>query len=430
MPLSDRKNKTIVLFNYDWDLIEFNKLIDTWPQTSSGFDLFSFPSNTRLIWFDIERYCSLVALHSKLSGAQAVISNHEQFGALCAAIIAEKMHWPGTPVKAILACQHKLYARQILQKVAPEANVKFKRLSSGYREKITEKIQFPKFVKPLKAAFSVLAKKIESYEELETHTKFNESELWIIKHLVEPFERIFQSHFPGSESAHSLILEEPIIGQHFCLNGYFYKNCIKNLGVVGAVMYPKTNAFMRFEYPSSLSIDKIEEAEKIAEVFMKEIGFFHGMFNMEFIIERNTNKIKVVEFNPRMASQFADLYERVDGLKMHAMALSLAHGLDPKKISKVLPNANCAASFVYRIFDKNNRKPPISKKTRDSFFKKFPSALLFEFPKSDRQMERDFKWTGSYRYGVMHLGGDSFSDLKEKCENASKFLGWESPYID
>ena len=55
MPLSDRKNKTIVLFNYDWDLIEFNKLIDTWPQTSSGFDLFSFPSNTRLIWCDSER---------------------------------------------------------------------------------------------------------------------------------------------------------------------------------------------------------------------------------------------------------------------------------------------------------------------------------------------------------------------------------------
>ena len=43
-----KHNKTLVLFSYDWDRIEFRKLSREWAQLRAGFDLFSFPSNVRL----------------------------------------------------------------------------------------------------------------------------------------------------------------------------------------------------------------------------------------------------------------------------------------------------------------------------------------------------------------------------------------------
>ena len=43
-----KHNKTLVLFSYDWDRIEFRKLSREWAQLRAGFDLFSFPSNARL----------------------------------------------------------------------------------------------------------------------------------------------------------------------------------------------------------------------------------------------------------------------------------------------------------------------------------------------------------------------------------------------
>jgi len=118
-----KRSKTLVLFDYDWDRIEFKKLSRKWPQCRAGFDLFSFPANLRFAWFDINRFSQLAALRAKLQGVKAVVSNHEQYGALCAALVAEKLGLPGTSVEAVLACQHKLHAREVLQRVAPEANL-------------------------------------------------------------------------------------------------------------------------------------------------------------------------------------------------------------------------------------------------------------------------------------------------------------------
>jgi hypothetical protein len=53
--------------------------------------------------------------------------------------------------------------------------------------------------------------------------------------------------------------------------------------------------------------------------------------------------------------------------------------------------------------------------------------MLFCFPKSAGQIERDFKWLGSYRYGIMHLGGRDQADLAARCANASELLGWPAP---
>lgn len=422
--------KTLLLFNYDWDELGAQRLKTRWPSISSGFDLFTFPSNTRLAWFDSERFVAKAAVLAKLTGAKAVSSNHEQFGALCAALLAEKMDWPGTPVNAILACQHKLYAREVLQQVAPEANLPFSRLHAAYGGPVPGDIEYPQFVKPVKAAFSVLSRLVKNPQELHDHTRFGPWELWVIKHLVEPFERIAKKRLPHAGTAHSLMLEAPMRGRQYNLDGYVFQGDVRKLGVVDEVMYPNTDAFMRFEYPSKLSAEVQDRAHDIARRFLNKVGFDHGLFNMEFFHDEATDRITVIEFNPRMASQFSDLYLRVNGIDLHEIAFALAHGLDPATLPCAVPTAGAAASFVYRVFDFQNTVHFPGFVQKNTFRKSFPDALLFEYPKDHKQLQRDFKWLRSYRYGIMHLGGENYRDLRHRCEQASAMLGWPAPYLE
>jgi hypothetical protein len=54
-------------------------------------------------------------------------------------------------------------------------------------------------------------------------------------------------------TAHSLMLEEPVPGAQFNLDGYAFAGTVHALGVVDAIHYPGTQAFMRFVYPSTLA---------------------------------------------------------------------------------------------------------------------------------------------------------------------------------
>ena len=99
-----------LLFNYDWDALGFGRLAGQFQFDEAGFDLFAFPSNARLVGFDLQRFATRQARRAKARGWAGVVSHNEQFGALAAALVAEQAGLPGTPVVAVLACPPKLYA--------------------------------------------------------------------------------------------------------------------------------------------------------------------------------------------------------------------------------------------------------------------------------------------------------------------------------
>ena len=84
---------TLILFDHDWDAIGHARAAAEFTGGQgmaldrSGFDLFSFPSNAHLAWFDMDRYVDGLARRARRRGWQAVTSHHEQFGALGAALL-------------------------------------------------------------------------------------------------------------------------------------------------------------------------------------------------------------------------------------------------------------------------------------------------------------------------------------------------------
>jgi biotin carboxylase len=434
MPLpTNLPGRTLLLFNHDWDAIGHARALGGigHPVDEDGFDLFSFPSNVRLAFFDIEHWVGRLARQAAARGWTAVASHHEQFGALAAALLAERMGWPGTTVNAVLACQHKLHARQVLQQVAPEAHVPFALLNAEYGEAVPAGLSYPAFVKPVKAAFSVLAREVRSHDELQRHTRFGAWELWVIRRLVEPFERLSRQRLgPDAPSAHRMMLEQPVHAAQYNLDGYVFEGQLHPIGVVDAVMYPGTQAFMRHQLPTRLPQAVQDRAADVARRFLAAVGFTHGLFNMEFFYDEAQDRLSVIEFNPRMASQYSDLYLRVLGIDLHAIGLALAHGVDPASLPRAVPQAGAAASFVYRQFNPNDRVVMPDGRQQQAFARTFPDGLLFCYPKSAASVARDHKWLGSWRYGIVHLAGRDEAELRQRCEQASALLGWPAPYVE
>ena len=421
-----------LLFNYDWDALAFARSGAGYDFDEAGFDLFSFPSNAHLIHFDLRRFAARQARRGARRGWTGVVSHHEQFGALAAALVAEQLGLPGTRPEAVIAAQHKLYARQVLQRVAPEANIGFTSLDARYGSDIPRGLTYPTFAKPVKAAFSVLAREVRNHAELHAHTRFGRRELWVIRRLVEPFEQVVRERLPQAGTAHRLLLEDPLpIGMpQFNLDGWVVDGQVHALGVVDAVTYPGTQAFMRWEYPSRLALDTQARALDVARRFLAAIGFTHGFFNMEFFYDAAQERLAVIEFNPRLASQFSDLYRRVLGADAHAMTLALALGQDPLDVPRAAPTAGAAASLVYRAFPGEAAPAMPSASQQSRFAQHYPDALFFAYPRQGRELARDFKWLGSWRYGIIHLQGRDEQHLRERCLHASALLGWRAPYAD
>ena len=419
-----------LLFSYDWDTLGFERLQDRFAYDEAGFDLFSFPSNAQLIGFDLDRFADRQARRGRQRGWAGVVSHHEQFGALSAALVAERMGLPGTPVQAILACQHKLHARRVLAQVCPEASIGFAGLDAHYGGAVPDGLLYPAYVKPVKAAFSVLARRVDNQDQLFRHTRFGWRELWVIRRLVEPFERVARARLPQAGTAHRLMLEEPMQAAQYNLDGWVFNGQAHALGVVDAVMYPGTQAFMRWEHPSSLGAAEQQQALAVAQRFLAAVGFTQGMFNMEFFHDAATGRLSVIEFNPRLASQFSDLYRRVHGLDPHAMSLALALGQDPALLPRCAPQAGAAASLVYRAFTPGGAPAMPGAAAQAAVRQRFADSLLFMFPKSGHALQRDFKWLGNHRYGILHLQGRDAAQLRQRAEEASALLGWPAPYAE
>jgi hypothetical protein len=429
-PIHSLTMRVGLLFDVDYDAVAHRGLekpgIDF---DRAGFDLFRYPSKLGMIGFDFNRFAHQQAKRAQQLRWQGVLSHNELYGALSAALTAEISGLSGTSPESILACQHKLHARRVLSKICPAENLHHQELAWQDGEPAPEGLTYPCYVKPVRAAFSVLARRIGNPEELRRYMDFSWRERWVMQQLIDPFDRMVRQRLPQAGNAHRLMIEEPLRGPQYNLDGFVDHRGLHVLGVVDAVMYPGTQSFQRWELPSRLPAPVVTRAANVAKSFLSEVGFTHGFFNLEFFYDKARDRLTVIEFNPRLSSQFSDLYQRVYGLNPHAMALALATGQDPLQAPRTEPSARIAASLVWRTFSEHEVPPTPGPRARQAFAQALPNAHLFIFTKSGHALKRDLKWLESHRYGVVNLGGQDAEDIKAQSALASALLGWpNAPY--
>jgi len=418
------RKRVLVLFPKEWDREELGRGdYADYEFVYAGFDLFRFPSNARLLVFDARRFVDeqVRRWRGRIDG---VFSNNEYFGALLAAAIADRLGLPGTPPAVVITAQHKYYARLEQRRIAPEAVPAFSVFPFDVRDPARIGLPFPFFVKPVKATFSVLARRVRSFEELRRHLTFSWPEEQIIRRLVKPFNDLMPRYTPFDIDAHHLIAEQQLAGSLVNIDGYVREGKVTFLGLCDALMFPGSDHFERFVYPSRVPRPVQARMRELAARLLAGLGYRHGFFNVEMFWDAGSDRLTLVEINPRLASQLAGLYQRVDGVNPHRMLLELCCGEVPRAAAEPT-GCRIAASFVSRRFDGR----PLEREPRDVDLvhvrERFPDAAVMLYLKRGQALAREMKWLGSYRYAVVNLGGASEDILNRRYAEIQKLLQFD-----
>ena len=406
------KRRVLVLFPDEWDHLAAReaRYSQRFDFHFEGFDLFSFPDNARLFTFDALAFVEKMVARYRGRGLDAVVTSDEQFGPFLASLIAGRLGLPHTELAAVLTIQHKFYARQAFERIAPEANARFGLLRRGFDSPGEVPLPYPLYVKPAKAAFSVLARRVDSFEELYRHTRFGRFERAIIERLVRPFGQVMRAHSTMTEDPFSMVVEEVAHGVQVTANGFAREGRVRLLGTVDSIMYPGTDQFQRFQYPSSLPAQTLARIDALATRLIEGLGFRHGMFNIEMRIDPASDTLHVIEINPRAAGQFYDLFERVDGYSPFDAMLALHCGDEPQ-LRRGEGRERHAASFVLRDLAGEGLGRWPSMRDIEALAARHPEGHVMVYRKRGADLAREMKWLGSYRYCVFNTGGTTLDEM-------------------
>ena len=420
--------RVLILFPDEWDRAAAAdpRFRARYEFLFEGFDLFSFPDNLKLFTFDACAFAAKLVRKYRDAHLDAVVTSDEQFGPFVASIVAEGLGLRHASLDAVLTIQHKYHAREAFERIAPDANPRFGLIRRDFSRPEDVPLPYPFYVKPVKAAFSVLARRVDSFDELYRHTRFGWLEARIIEGLVRPFGDVLRMRRPDAEDPFSMICEEILRGPQVTANGFVRDGRVTMLGTVDSIMYPGTDQFQRFQYPSMVDAETLARIDALAARLVEGIGLGHGLFNIEMRIDPASGEPHVIEINPRAAGQFFDLFERVDGLSLFELLLDLECGDAPRLRHREGPD-RVAASFVLRDLQGRGLSRWPRKREIAALQAANPDAHLMIYPKRGADLAREMKWLGSYRYVVFNVGAGSAEALHARFERLCAQIDFHPP---
>lgn len=346
-----------------------------------------------------------------------VISTDDYPGTALACAMAKILGLPGTDPGVSLLCQHKYHARLAQQALVPEAVPQFVLIDVDRIAELPATIPLPAFIKPVKSFFSIGAQQLVSLQQLAMIQK-----RWAGRGaFFHPFERLLDRYAKLKVGRGFLLIENALQGVQATIEGYAFGSEIHIVGIVDSIMFPRTMAFERFEYPSSLPASVQKRMARIAKKLMGGLGFRDAMFNIEFMYDSETDTIGIIEINPRMASQFADLYEKVDGFNTYSVLLDLAGGRKPR-LPRCKGLHRMAASCVFRIFQDQLVISVPSRREIEKLVVSHPGIRVEILASAGRRLSDEMQDGSSFRYGIVNLGGRDRHDIREKFEECRRQL--------
>ena len=348
----------------------------------------------------------------------AIVSTDDYPGAALAAVFAAELGLPGPDPKASLICQSKYLSRLAQRRLVPDAVPPFWPIDVAERAPLPDGLAFPAFVKPMKSFFSIGAQRIETAAELgEVKRKWAKLDAFFM-----PLDRLLWRHEGVEIGTTRLIAEGLLEGAQVTVEGYAYGGDVHILGVVDSIFFPGTLAFSRFDYPSALPVAVQERMGDIAGRLMSGLGFDNGMFNVEMVYDARDDRIAIIEINPRMASQFADLYEKVDGTNAYDVLLDLGMGMRPTP-KRRQGKYRFAASCVLRTFEDRVVTALPCEERLAEIERAYADIRIEIHATVGRRLSDELQDGTSFRYGIVSLGGRDRADVLSSFEMCQAELG-------
>ena len=412
--------RVLVVFPTLWDLRHLRGR--NRPLVGSVELAWAAPSDADCPWdFDVLGFIehTVRAERGRIAG---VFSSSDYPGAAVAAAIATELGLPGPRPEHVLRAAHKHESRLVQRAVAPEATPRFALVDPRRQDGGPPAIGFPAFVKPVKGSFSMLARRVADQRELEsflaqpTIAPFTQRYMRIFDRLVERYARF--EHGGGW-----FLAEEPLGGEMATVEGFVHAGAVELVGIVDSAVDPATNSFVRFDYPSALPPAVQARMADVARRVAGALELSGSMFNVEMFWDRASDRVHVIEVNPRMCGQFADLYAKVDGVHGYEIALALACGRRPALRRGAGP-CGAAASVPLRSFEPVRVKRAPSEEEIEELERELPGTLVWtEHGEGEELVDHEALEDGaSVRYAVVNTGALDRAALDLRIEEIRRRL--------
>jgi hypothetical protein len=404
------RKKVLVVFPTAWDLRGLRACAPRWQDRFEVELLPPFDYEWR--WnFDVLGFLDeqVTARRDRIDG---VFSSSDYPGAIVAGAMASRLGLSGTPPERIIRSSHKYYSRLAQREAVPEATPWFALVDPRIPRESAPGLSFPCFIKPVKGAFSVMSRRLDSRRELESFL-MKPSARDFISQYVFVFNQLVREltdfHLNGSY----FLAEELLRGRQVTVEGFASPGGVEILGIVDSVRHPGTRSFVRFDYPSTLSRRVQTRMAEVARIAIEKLELRSTLFNVEMTYDVRRDRIFIVEVNPRMCGQFADLYEKVDGTNGYEIALQLAVGERPV-LKRGAGAYRVASSFPLRIFEPSRVEKAPTEETIAEVERLFPGTLVWpECSQGDALVDFESLEDGqSFRYAVVNLGASDRESLR------------------
>lgn len=355
------------------------------------------------------------------SNLRAVLSTDDYPGSAMAAIVARRLGLPGTSPIANLRCQHKYLSRLDQQRLVPQAVPNFSLLDT--RAPAIRVRDYPLFIKPVKSFFSIGASRVDTPADLPAailDATLPEQFYW-------PFDELLRLHPElglAEVGSHCVLAESLLVGHQCTLEGYVRRGVAHTVGVVDSIFYPGTRAFQRFEYPSSLPEAAQTRLHRICADLMEGMAYGDGFFNVEFMVNLERDTANIIEVNPRLASQFSDLYEKVDGTNSYRMLLDIALDRPPSGKKRAGRHPMAASCALRRFEDAYVRRLP-SDRSIEQLQARYPDIRIEVLANQGEWLSRSMQDGRSYRYAIVNIGGTDRADILRILDDCTAELGFE-----
>ena len=345
----------------------------------------------------------------------------DDLGSLVASVVNDRFKLPGASRESVLRSQHKYLSRESQRLAVLDAHLPRFKLVALDADAPPKGLTFPFFMKPVKAHLSIGARQINNPQEFAEHLEWARANL---REYTTPFEDIRMVHTGVPISANYMIAEELIKGDQVTVEGFVHKGKASALGVVDSVMYPGTRSFKRFDYPSKHSSKVQRRMNEIATAVATELGLDNTMFNIEMSYDAENDDIKIIEINPRPSSQFAPLFEAVDGTNSYEIQLRLAAGMKPN-FKPGHGKHKVATSFVMRTFQDQAVVNAPTQEQMDSIMGQNPDMRIESFARPGGKLSDSSNDPESFRWAIVTLGGQNEAHMQERLKRTLKALPFD-----
>ncbi len=349
-------------------------------------------------------------------------------------LLRQERGLPSPTAEAVARCEHKYWARCIQAQVVPDLVPRFQSLDPFAGDPLARlELEFPIWVKPVKAHSSFLGFRVHNRRELTAALRMMRER---IHRMAEPFNG-FMAHVDAPREiaavdGYHCIAEEIISRGHQCtLEGYVFDGEVTVYGAVDSIRSGRyRSSFARYQYPSTLPRRVQARMIVATRQLMDHIGYDNGAFNIEFYWDPRSDRIRVLEINSRISKSHSPLFLMVDGAINQQVPVELVLGRRPRFPSREGRFA-MAAKIMLRLHEDATVERSPTQADIDAARARYPEVRVRVLaPAGTRLAHLDFQDSYSFEIAEIFLGGRDRKELLAKAAEIERLLGFRFARAD